>query len=285
MLVVNRVYNNNTVLVDVGRKDQAIIQGKGVGFQKRHGDDIPPNKVERIFYLNTSEAKERFGTLLKDVPIDITMTSFAIIEMAKKDFHYPVLDYIYVTLTDHIAQTYKHLMAGSYKKSTVPDIHDRYPTEYAIADKAVSMINHDLNVHFPKDAAQPIALHFINAHGTGSSDEQEKVDQADFGENVNKIVKTVFKEYGITRNITNQNYFDRLMIHLQYLVARLQTNEQDKRALNQSIELDFQKLYPKSYEIASEICDKIQNRLDINLSDTELVYFVIHIQRLIQENN
>lgn len=176
-------------------------------------------------------------------------------------------------------------MAGSYKKSTVPDIHDRYPTEYAIADRAVNMINHDLNVHFPNDAAQPIALHFINAHGTESSDEQEKVDQADFGENVNKIVKIVFKEYGITRNIINQNYFDRLMIHLQYLVARLQANEQDKRTLNQNIELDFQKLYPKSYRIASEICEKIQRRLDMNLSDTELVYFVIHIQRLIQENN
>lgn len=89
MLVVNRVYNNNTVLVDVGRKDQAIIQGKGVGFQRRHGDDVPPNQVERIFYLNTSEAKERFGALLKDVPIDITMTSFAIIEMAKKRLSLP----------------------------------------------------------------------------------------------------------------------------------------------------------------------------------------------------
>lgn len=282
-MVVNRVYNNNTVLVDVGRKDQAIIQGKGVGFQKRHGDDIAPTQVERIFYLNTNEAKERFGTLLKDVPIDITMTSFAIIEMAKQTFNYPVLDYIYVTLTDHISQTYKHIVAGTYRKSQAPDIRDKYPTEYAIADKAVNMINHDLNVRFPKDAAQPIALHFINAHGTENSETEEKIDKADFGNNVNKIVKAVFKEYGITRNITNQNYFDRLMIHLQYLVARLQTNEQDKRGLNQNIESDFQKLYPKSYKIASEICTKIQDRLNITLNDNELVYFVIHIQRLIQE--
>lgn len=283
MLVVNRVYNNNTVLVDVGKKDQAIVQGKGVGFQKRHGDDVSPTQVERIFYLNTDEAKQRFGTLLKDVPIDITMTSFAIIEMAKQTFNYPVLDYIYVTLTDHISQTYKHLMAGKYQKSTAPDIRDKYPTEYAIADKAVDMINHDLNVHFPKDAAQPIALHFINAHGTESSEEEKKIDKENFGENVNKIVKSVFSEYGITRNITNQNYFDRLMIHLQYLVARLQTDEQDNRELNQSIESDFQKLYPKSYKISSEICDKIQSRLEIKLNDNELVYFVIHVQRLIQE--
>lgn len=283
LLVVNRVYNNNTVLVDVGNKDQAIIQGKGVGFQKRHGDDISPKAVERIFYLNTNEAKERFGTLLKDVPIDITMTSFAIIEMAKQTFHYPVLDYIYVTLTDHISQTYKHLMSGKYQKSSAPDIRDKYPVEYEIADRAVEMINHDLNVHFPRDAAQPIALHFINAHGTEATEDMEKFDDKDFGTSVNKIVRAVFSEYGITRNITNQNYFDRLMIHLQYLVARIQTNEQDKRILNQNIEADFQKLYPKSYKIANEICNKIESRLNITLNDNELVYFVIHIQRLIQE--
>lgn len=283
LLVVNRVYNNNTVLVNVGKRDQAIVQGKGVGFQKRHGDKILPAQVERIFYLNTDEAKQRFGTLLKDVPIDITMTSFAIIEMAKQAFHYPVLDYIYVTLTDHISQTYKHIMSGEYQKSTVPDISDKYPIEYEIADKAVDMINHDLNVHFPKDAAQPIALHFINAHGIENLGEEEKIDTENFGENVNKIVKSVFSEHGITRNITNQNYFDRLMIHLQYLVARIQTDEQDKQELNQNIESDFQKLYPKSYKIASEICDEIQTRLEIKLNDNELVYFVIHIQRLIQE--
>ena len=283
LLVVNRVYNNNTVLVDVGNKDQAIIQGKGVGFQKRHGDDISPKAVERIFYLNTNEAKERFGTLLKDVPIDITMTSFAIIEMAKQTFHYPVLDYIYVTLTDHISQTYKHLMSGKYQKSSAPDIRDKYPVEYEIADRAVEMINHDLNVHFPRDAAQPIALHFINAHGTEATEDMEKFDDKDFGTSVNKIVRAVFSEYGITRNITNQNYFDRLMIHLQYLVARIQTNEQDNRILNQDIEADFQKLYPKSYKIANEICNKIESRLNITLNDNELVYFVIHIQRLIQE--
>ncbi|MGQ2375098.1 PRD domain-containing protein [Companilactobacillus zhachilii] len=283
MLVVNRVYNNNTVLVDISQKDQAIIQGKGVGFQKRHGDDVSPKQVERIFYLNTDEAKERFSTLLKDVPIDITMTSFAIIEMAKKDFNYPVLDYIYVTLTDHIAQTYKHIMAGKYQKSSAPDIRDKYPVEYEIADKAVEMLNHDLNIRFPKDAAQPIALHFINAHGTETSEDAEKMEQADFGSNVNKIVQSVFSEYGITRNITNQNYFDRLMIHLQYLVARIQTDEQDKRILNQNIESDFQKLYPKSYKIANEICNKIEKGLNITLNDNELVYFVIHIQRLIQE--
>lgn len=283
LLVVNRVYNNNTVLVDIGKRDQAIIQGKGVGFQKRHGDDVSPKQVERIFYLNTDEAKERFSSLLKDVPIDITMTSFAIIEMAKKTFNYPVLDYIYVTLTDHISQTYKHIIAGKYQKSSAPDIRDKYPVEYEIADKAVEMLNQDLNIRFPKDAAQPIALHFINAHGTETSVNTEKMDQADFGNNVNKIVQSVFSEYGITRNITNQNYFDRLMIHLQYLVARIQTYEQDKRILNQNIESDFQKLYPKSYKISNEICNEIETNLNITLNDNELVYFVIHVQRLIQE--
>ncbi|APX73306.1 transcriptional regulator [Companilactobacillus allii] len=281
LLVVNRVYNNNTVLVDVDKNKQAIIQGRGVGFQRRRGDEVLPASVERIFYLDTDEARHRFGSLLKDVPIDITMTSFSIIEMAKKTYHYPLLDYIYVTLTDHISQTYKHLMAGKYEKSTVPDIRERYPTEYKIADKALQMINHDLNVHFPNDATKALALHFINARGTEQEDHPKEENPST---RVNEVVQSVFKEYGITRNITNQNYFDRLMIHLQYLVERLQTNEQDKRLLSQDIESDFQKLYPKSFEIANEITDKLQSSLHITLNDNELVYFIIHIQRLIQES-
>lgn len=280
-MVVNRVYNNNTVLVDVDKNKQAIIQGRGVGFQKRHGDKISPESVERIFYLDTDEARHRFGSLLKDVPIDITMTSFSIIEMAKKTYQYPLLDYIYVTLTDHIAQTYKHLMAGKYEKSTVPDIRDRYPIEYEIADKALQTINHDLHVHFPTDAAKALALHFINARGT---EQEDRPKEENLSTRVNEVVQSVFKEYGITRNITNQNYFDRLMIHLQYLVERLQENEQDKRLLSQDIESDFQKLYPKSFEIANEITDKLQSNLHITLNDNELVYFIIHIQRLIQES-
>ncbi|MCI1892398.1 MAG: PRD domain-containing protein [Schleiferilactobacillus harbinensis] len=279
LLVIARVYNNNTALVNIGDGKQAIVQGKGIGFKKRRGDSIPATDAEKIFYLDNPEVKHRFTSLLKDVPIDIVTTCFAVIEMAKSEYHYSVLSYIYVTLTDHVAQMYKRLMKGTYKPSPVPDIHDRYPTEYQIATEALAMINRGLNVHFPNNEINSLALHFINAQGTDPDPQPED----ELSVKVNKIVQQVFAEYGIARNLANANYFDRLMIHLQYLVERLHNHEMDDHVLSANIESDFHRLYPKSFEIATKVCDDLEAQLEITLNENERVYFIIHVQRLIQE--
>lgn len=279
-LVIRSVYNNNSVLVELGKGKQAIVSGKGIGYQKRPGDEILSSDADNLLYLEDDRIKKHFATLLKDVPIDIVVTSFTAIDMAKKTYHYSVLNYIYVTLTDHIFQMYKHLMNGKYQTSMVPDIHERYPTEYAIAKDVLKLINKNLNVHFPDAEIKNIALHFINAKGVDA--ESDPTDTLSM--KVNRIVNAVFKEYGIKRNLNNQNYFDRLMIHLQYLVERVQNKTLDDHVLNNNIEQDFHRLYPKSYEISGKICGQLESNLKITLNKNERAYFIIHIQRLIQES-
>ena len=241
LLKVKQVYNNNAVLVDVGNGKEAILQGKGIGFSKRKGDDVDPKASSEILYLNDTQVKNHFTSLLKDVPIDIVVATFGVIGMAKKKYHYPVLNYIYVTLTDHVFQMYKRLTAGKYQASPAPDIRDRYPLDGEL-DPTVTLTAR-----------------------------------------VNAIVTQVFAKYGLNRNFANQNYFDRLMIHLQYLVERLNTNEQDEADLGPEIGQDFRRLYPKSFTIATEICTELEKALQIKLNENEHVYFIIHIQRLIQE--
>ncbi|OAU37005.1 transcription antiterminator lact, partial [Lacticaseibacillus rhamnosus] len=41
--------------------------------------------------------------------------------------------------------------------------------------------------------------------------------------------------------------------------------------------------YPQSYKIASEIFDEIKYQLYRSMSEDERLYFIIHIQRLINE--
>ncbi|TLF37117.1 PRD domain-containing protein [Lacticaseibacillus zeae] len=279
LLRVKQVYNNNAVLVDVGNGKEAILQGRGIGFSKRKGDQIDPKKSSEILYLNDAQVKNHFTSLLKDVPIDIVVATFGVIGMAKRTYHYPVLNYIYVTLTDHVFQMYKRLTAGKYQASPAPDIRDRYPLAYQIAIEAVKRLNHDLGVHFPDTEVKNIALHFINAKGVDGDLDPTVTLTA----RVNTIVTQVFAKYGLKRSLTNQNYFDRLMIHLQYLVERLNTDEQDEADLDPKIGQDFKRLYPKSFAIAMEICTELEKALQIKLNENEHVYFIIHIQRLIQE--
>jgi transcriptional antiterminator len=150
---------------------------------------------------------------------------------------------------------------------------------YQIATDARRQLNHDLGVQFPEAEIKNIALHFINAKGVDG----ELDPTVTLTARVNAIVTQVFAKYGLNRNFANQNYFDRLMIHLQYLVERLNTNEQDEADLGPEIGQDFRRLYPKSFTIATEICTELEKALQIKLNENEHVYFIIHIQRLIQE--
>ncbi|EGF46629.1 transcription antiterminator lacT, partial [Lacticaseibacillus rhamnosus MTCC 5462] len=46
---------------------------------------------------------------------------------------------------------------------------------------------------------------------------------------------------------------------------------------------ELEQNYPRSYQIASEIFDEIKDQLYRNMSEDERLYFIIHIQRLINE--
>lgn len=282
-LVVRQIYNNNSALVAVGDGKEAVVQGKGIGFGKRKGDIIDASNATQILYLDDSRVRGQFANLLKNVPIDIVVTVFGAVDQAKKDYHMQLLDYVYITLTDHVFQMYKRLMEGRYQPSVVPDIHERYPDEYKVARATLAAINRNLNVHFPPAEVKSLALHFINAQGEENDDTADAA--VDMTAIVNDTVKAVFKKYRIQRNVANQNYFDRLMIHLQYMIERVKDNAQDAQNLSSDIYQEYQQKFPRSYGIAAEIAGQLEKRLAVHLTENERLYFIIHIQRLIQEND
>ncbi|WPC20262.1 PRD domain-containing protein [Pediococcus inopinatus] len=279
MLTIVQIFNNNVALVKLNDNRQAIVKGKGIVFQKKKGQGVDVEKVEKIFYLETAESRENLYFLLKDIPIDIVTTTYEIVDVAQKAFDFPVLDYVYITLSDHIYGVYKRLQADNYTESLVPDMHTEYPTEYAIGEKAVEIISNNLHIQLPHSEAKSIALHFINAKGTPGAD---KLDES-LTMSVNDIVQDILNQNHILRTKENGNYYDRLMVHLQYLVDRLNQSEVHGSAFTKSLEKSLEKSYPNSTQIAEEIYDNLQKQLSATLSDNEKLYFIIHIQRLINE--
>ncbi|HHU65970.1 PRD domain-containing protein, partial [Streptococcus sp.] len=64
-------------------------------------------------------------------------------------------------------------------------------------------------------------------------------------------------------------------------INRLQTNQQDETSLI-NMEEFVKSDYPQAYQIGQAIYDVIEKELDIDLSRSERVYLVIHIQRLLK---
>lgn len=55
MIEIKTIFNNNSVLVNIGGEREAIIMGKGIGYKKNRGDFLNANQIQKVFYLDTSD--------------------------------------------------------------------------------------------------------------------------------------------------------------------------------------------------------------------------------------
>lgn len=275
-----RTLNNNAALVKDDNGNQAVVMGLGITFQKKKGDIIYDDKIEKIFSLKNEEAKENFLLLLKDVPMDFISVTYDIIELLVKEFNYPVQNYLYVTLTDHIYCSYKAIKNGIYQESRLPDISIEYPKEYQMGSIALAELRKRLLELFPDDEIARIALHFINAKGQDESDTGHL--NKNFSRGVLERIEKELSNNGITRQNSNENYYDRLMIHLTYFLNAVDRKDsQNSSILN--IEEQVKQEYPTAYDIGSGIYDLIGRETGQDLQTGEKVYLVLHIQRIIDK--
>lgn len=275
---VVQVLNNNIAIVKKNH-EQAIAMGKGLVFQKKKGDLLSEESIQNLFVLKSEESRQNFSFLLKDVPLDFITTAYEIIENAISNYQYSVQEYIYVTLTDHIYWNYKRLMNGEYQNSLLPDISEQYPKEYQIAKDGLQIIRERLDIAFPKDELKNISIHFINAQGKTPEPIATSANTYEEQQRVMQLIEEALRKRNIVRTEKTQNFYDRLMIHLRYMLER--TGEEIVDEFAEKMEEDLKKDYPAAYGVAEEMYRIIVENTGLKLNASEKVYFTIHIQRLL----
>lgn len=269
--------NNNVSLVRTSKGEELIVIGKGIAFGKKKGELISEDQVEKVFRMKTEESRENFMALLKDVPLDFITVTYEIIDNLSKKYQYPVQEYLYVTLTDHIYCSYQAISQGRYKDSNLPDISVKYSVAFQIAKEAFEIYRQKLTENFPEDEIIRIAYHFINAEG---ENEVEVVEFIDKRKEILKSVENVLRSYEIQRTPENNNFYDRFMIHLNYFLDYLDRSRDDNQSLL-DMEEHIKQTYPRAFEVGSKIYDVITQHTGLDLYKSERVYLVLHIQRLL----
>lgn len=278
MFRIVQALNNNVALVKNENEEQAVVMGLGITFQKKKGDVVAQNKIEKIFQLKSNESKENLLTLLKDVPLDFITVTYDIIDSLTNIYQYPVQEYLYVTLTDHIYFSYQSLLKGTYQNSKLPDISSEYPLEYQMARKALEVLRQRILEDFPEDEVFRIALHFINAKG---ENQVLTASQENLSKNLNRLIEQELQKHGIRRTKENSNFYDRFMIHQTYFIERIERSQLDSNPSLENLETYIKEQHPEAYRIGSDIYDLIAKETGTDLSKTEKVYIVLHIQRLL----
>ena len=279
---VLKVLNNNVVssLDEKGR--ETMVLGSGIGFQKKAGDEIDENRIEKIFRLPndvSDDSKTHFHKLVEEIPYEYVKYADEIIRGASEKLGKKLNRNIYITLTDHI-----HFAIERYRQNIVIpnamllEIRRFYNPEYLMGLRAVELINKQENIHLTEDEAAFIALHIINA-------ELDLTMQNTT--NMPRMISDILNIVRISMRLDydeNSIVYERFVVHLKYMIRRTYENAFYPEASDDIYEMSKRK-HPESYEVAKKIRKYMLEKTGKELPDEEMCYLMIHLTRLQKSRN
>lgn len=275
MILVVKVLNSSVVLVEEEGIEK-IVLGKGIGFGKKPGDTIDDERVDKIFLENN--VKLAYITdLVKEVPFQFFQITKEIITLAENDLNRKLNNNIYLTLTDHIYFAVERVKQGLFIPNKLYwEIKNYYPQEFNIAKQAIELLNARYNLTFPEEEASNIAFHLINAQTTTT----QNLNTFQYAKMINSIVNLVKYSVGVPID-TSSIHYTRFITHIKFFVERFYANNQLQEDNNDLYE-QISSLYPYAMHIAEKVKQYIDQTYHSSISDDEVVYLGIHINRLIR---
>ncbi len=271
MKVIRNINNNVAVCVD-DNGHELIAIGKGIGFKKAPYE-ISLDQVDETYYNLDSHYKSLLNELSPEI-LDLAM------KIAAKGQRYLGVEtkpaFVF-TLADHINCCINNARSGLFLSNSMNnEIRHLYEKEYRLGQWAVKLMEKAGKVKLPSSEAGNIALHFINA--AQSVSESKKDDTERFVDDITDIIES---EMNLIIDRSGFNY-SRFVTHLKYVLKRSneldQENSQNARMFDEMYEQ-----YPNLQSTIQKIKIYMTGALRVEPSKEELLYLMIHINRLCSE--
>ncbi|MCY7530274.1 BglG family transcription antiterminator LicT [Bacillus altitudinis] len=275
-MIISKVINNNVVSAYDDEQHELVIMGRGIAFQKKSGDPIDEERIEKVFSIQNKDISEKFKTLLYDIPIEYMQVCEAIIDHARTTLNKNLNDSIYVTLTDHITFAIeRHQKGMDIKNALLWEIKRLYKEEFMCGLEAIRIIQDKLNIHLPEDEAGFIAMHIVNAE---LNEEMPNVIQ--ITKLIQDILNIVKYHFQIDLDEESLNYF-RFVTHLKFFGQRL-FNETQMENQNEFLYEVVKEKNTAAFQCAEKINDYVQKEYNRSLIEDEMLYLTLHIDRVIK---
>jgi beta-glucoside operon transcriptional antiterminator len=272
--VVHKVLNNNVVVsIDDGGRER-ILMGRGLGFQLKPTDVLDPAKVEKTFVLDDGAEGDHARRLLTDVPYAIVEAVTQAVDDAERMLQRDLGRRLPLAVIDHIQYVIERLDKGIRIPSTsMPELRVLHPQESAAAARMAGSISASLGRELPDEESVFLTMHLLNA----TRDEPNGTAALLF-RRVQHVVTTVESGLGIELDTESADYA-RFILHVQFLLQRLVSRSM-LRGSDTSF-FEFAKhSYPRSHAIALEVKRYVLAATGSELTDEELLYLIVHVERL-----
>lgn len=257
--------------------DELVLFGKGVGFKAQVGQEIDEQKVQKRFYLEDKGMFAKFKHIVNEVTADELLLTTKIISMAQKELKKPLNDSVYVSLADHIHfVVYRYQKKQNLSNAFLWDLHQFYPNEFRVAQRAVEMINETLHVKLDENEAGFLTFHFVDATLNVNSE----YDVTALTDLMHAIIDIVSFNLHLQISSDDMNSF-RFITHVKFFAQRVL---QGIKVTDKGDE-DLYEIIRVKYNDASATVTKITEFLikeyHYEMSISDKLYFLVHVHRLL----
>lgn len=268
---IQRVINNNVISAMDEYGSEIVVMEKGIGFQKKPGQEIPETGTEKIFRLESPDILERFKELLANMPLVCIQVSDEIISHARKALAPQLSQSVYLTLTDHIDFALTRFREGMlFENGLYEEIKRFYPEEFQVGRHALDLIEEKTGVRLPEDEAASIAFHLVNAEfGMKMKDAQMMTEM------IRRLMEMVAAACPVQEDSL---YTDRLVTNLKFILIRLLLHAPAKMSCDGAFNRFICGHCVQEYELAGKMKDYIESVSGCEMTEDELVYLTIQLR-------
>lgn len=273
LFTVKKALNNNVIIAEDKENKEVVLIGKGIGFNRKKGDQLDDRLVEKIFVLKDKDKQEQYKTLLLQMDNEIFDAIIDAMEYIKEHTNATLNEYIHVALTDHLMFSIYRIMKGvTIRNPFLVETKNLYPQEFKTASKVVKIVNEALNIHLPEDEIGFITLHIHSAIKNKKIGEVNKHSQL-----IKQMIDVIEDAFNAKIDKKSIGYI-RLIRHLRFAIER--THEGDELEESTKINLILQNEYPFCYNLSWKLIKIMQNALKKPVGSAEAVYLTMHLQRI-----
>jgi beta-glucoside operon transcriptional antiterminator len=273
VLRVNRVINNNVISV-LEDDHEVILTGRGLGYQQHPGGTYDPARVERRFVLDDDKSAEGFTSVISEIPYEVLVLSNQIADHLKSTLDLTLTSAMQLAIADHIQFAMQRLATGQrLEHAMLWELKSTYRREFTAALEILEMIHASTGVVMPVDEAAFLTMHLVNAELNGDMSTAVSTTTA-----VQDIVTLVREQLGVPL-VPDSVAYARFLTHVKFAVRRIEDGQLlvgTDLALYDMVRVQD----PQAHECALAIAGYVRGRYEVDLPEEELLYLMVHVNRL-----
>lgn len=274
---ITNILNNSALIAVNDKREEIILVGKGISFQRRQGEEIDPAIADKQFVRN-SDVSIKLVELFKHIPEEYFEMTNVIVRYAKKKLKGELDKSIYLNLFDHINSAVMRYKEGILLRfGMLEEMRLLYSEEYKVAEWALEYINVTLNIELSEDECGFIGTHIIQARVN------QQIPQINTVMKIVKSVSELVKKKYSERFTTDGMLFSRFITHLKYFSVRYLNHDQiyDNAPLAFSVD---QALLIGVQDCLEDIERLMVEKYGDRITEYEKNYLQLHLCLLLKKN-